>query len=180
MINVPMIYSPVTGTKLSSLADPNHYRDANLQKWHFNPWTGSMRSTEDAHEDPFGKRLQETYFPGAALPARAKGTMTHTEFDALVGETVESIRKLLTVKGGEYTGPGDDRLAAFKRSADLAGVAPLQCLLIYMVKHFDAFATYVRDDAAGKTRERSEPIDGRLDDTINYCILAKALIRASA
>ena len=40
----------------------------------------------------------------------------------------------------------------------------------------DAVATFVRDEAAGTTRPRSESIEGRLDDLINYCLLAKAMI----
>lgn len=108
-----------------------------------------------------------------------KGSMNIDEFNVVVQATIESIQKLLAVKGGEYAGATTDRLAAFKRSGDLAGVAPLQCLMIYMAKHYDAVATFVRDEASGTQRERSEPIDGRLDDIINYCILAKAIIQSN-
>ena len=101
--------------------------------------------------------------------------MDQKTFENLVSETVETINKLLVVKGGEYAG-SDDRLANFKRGADLVGVTPLQCLFIYMSKHYDAFATFVRDKAAGRDRPRSEAIEGRLDDLINYCLLAKALV----
>ena len=101
--------------------------------------------------------------------------MKQEEFDALVADTVAAIQKLLVVKGGEYAGSAD-RLANFKRGADLASVTPLQCAFIYAAKHYDAIATFVRDDAAGRVRQTSEPIDGRLDDLINYCILMKGLI----
>lgn len=97
-------------------------------------------------------------------------------FEALLRETFKDAARLLVVKGGEYAG-SEDRLANFKRGADLVGVTPLQCLFIYLSKHYDAIATFVRDDAAGTVRDRSEPIAGRLDDLINYCILAKALIQ---
>jgi len=103
--------------------------------------------------------------------------MNSEEFGIVVQDTVASIQKLLVIKGAEYAGPTADRLAAFTRSGDLAGVSPLQCLIIYMAKHYDAVATYIRDDAAGIERQRSEPIEGRLDDLINYCILAKAIIQ---
>jgi hypothetical protein len=98
------------------------------------------------------------------------------EFDAIVQETINNIQALLAVKGGEYAG-SDDRLANFKRGAALTGCTPLQVLFVYMSKHYDAVATYVRDQASGTDRPRSETIDGRLDDLINYCILAKALVR---
>lgn len=102
--------------------------------------------------------------------------MKQEQFDEVVKQTIDSINNLLRVKGGEYAG-SEDRLANFKRGAQLTGAAPLQVLFIYLSKHYDAVSTYVRDQANGTARERSEPIDGRLDDIINYCILAKALVR---
>lgn len=102
--------------------------------------------------------------------------MDADEFNLLVQETYTDSAKLLLVKGGEYAGT-TDRLANFKRGASLTGCTPLQCLFIYMSKHYDAIATFVRDEAQGLSRERSEPIEGRLDDLINYAILAKALIQ---
>ena len=102
--------------------------------------------------------------------------MNQAEFDKVVASTVESINKLLAVKGGEYAG-SEDRLANFKRGATLTGVTPLQCLFIYLSKHYDSVSTYIRDQATGTNRVRSEPITGRLDDIINYCILAKALVQ---
>jgi len=102
--------------------------------------------------------------------------MNQADFTKLADATYAESHRLLVVKGGEYAG-SDDRLANFRRGASLTGCTPLQCLFVYMSKHYDAVATFVRDEAAGKTRERSEPIEGRLDDLINYAILAKALIK---
>lgn len=101
--------------------------------------------------------------------------MNQQDFDKVVRSTVQELEKLLTVKGGEYAG-AEDRLANFKRGAARVGVHPLQTLWIYAAKHIDSIETYIRDTAAGTSRPRSEPIAGRLDDLINYCILAKALI----
>lgn len=101
--------------------------------------------------------------------------MHQDDFEKVVLGTMEQCRQLLVVKGGEYAGSAD-RLANFKRGAELTGVTPLQCLFVYMSKHYDAVATFVRDDARGEVRPRSEPITGRLDDLINYCLLAKALL----
>lgn len=102
--------------------------------------------------------------------------MQQQEFDTLVRATIASIEQLLLVKGGEYAG-SEDRLANFKRGAALTGTTPMQCLFIYMSKHYDAVATFIRDDATGETRPRSEPIEGRVDDLINYCLLLKGLIQ---
>lgn len=102
--------------------------------------------------------------------------MNQKDFEVLVKETMDEINKLLLVKGGEYAG-SEDRLANFKRGATLVGVTPLQTLFIYLSKHYDAIATFIRDDAQGIERPRSEAIEGRLNDLINYCLFAKALIR---
>lgn len=104
--------------------------------------------------------------------------MNQKNFNAVVAETISTINQLIQVKGGEYAG-SEDRLANFKRGAELVGVSSLQTLLIHLSKHYDAIATYVRDEASGKERVRSEPITGRFDDIIVYCILAKALIAES-
>lgn len=101
--------------------------------------------------------------------------MNQLEFNKVVDETVSAVQQLLVVKGGEYAG-SEDRLSNFKRGAELTGCHPLQVLFVYLSKHYDAVATYVRDQSSGTARPRSEPIEGRLDDIINYCILAKALI----
>ena len=101
--------------------------------------------------------------------------METDRFNLLVQETYTESAKLLLVKGGEYAG-SVDRLANFKRGAALVGATPLQVALIYLAKHYDAVATFVRDEAGDVQRERSESIDGRLDDLLNYCILMKALI----
>lgn len=101
--------------------------------------------------------------------------MNTKEFDALVNQTFAEINRLLIVKGGEYAN-AEDRLANFKRGAGLTGCTPLQVLFIYMSKHYDAVASFVQTSAKGEVRPSSEPIEGRLDDLINYCLLAKGLI----
>lgn len=102
--------------------------------------------------------------------------MNQADFSVVVEDTIKSTNRLLVIKGGEYAG-SEDRLANFKRGAALTGCHPLQVLFIYMSKHYDAVSSYTKDMAKGTTRELSEPIDGRLDDIINYCILAKAMIK---
>lgn len=98
--------------------------------------------------------------------------MNQKDFDVVVNATMCSINKLLTVKGGEYAG-SDDRLANFKRGAALTGCTPLQVAFIYASKHFDGIASFVKDPM----RASSEPIEGRFDDLINYCILMKAIVQ---
>lgn len=102
--------------------------------------------------------------------------MHQQQFEALVERIRKETTELLIVKGREYAGDAD-RLANFKRGAALTGIDPLTVLFIYMSKHYDALATYVRDRQRGDTMPvLSEPISGRLADLVNYCVLAWALI----
>lgn len=98
--------------------------------------------------------------------------MNNAEFEKVVESTFLETRDLLVVKGAEYA-DHVDRLANFKRGASLTGLTPLQVCFIYASKHYDAIASYVREP----NRPSSEPIEGRFNDLINYCLLAKALVR---
>lgn len=102
--------------------------------------------------------------------------MNQAEFKLLCDETIASTAALLIAKGEEYAGT-EDRLSNFKRGANLTGTTPLQTALIYASKHYDSICTYIRKDSAGLPQVLSEPIEGRFDDLINYCILMKAIIR---
>lgn len=97
--------------------------------------------------------------------------MNHLEFEALFSSTVTACHTLLQSKGVEYSGLAD-RLANFKRGAGLTGASPLQVAFIFASKHYDSIASFVRDPG----RASSEPIEGRLHDLINYCLLMKAIV----
>lgn len=77
-------------------------------------------------------------------------------------------------KGNDYTrGKGDlDRLDNFKEAAAGANTTVPQAWYVYAYKHWSAVITYVK-----KGMVESEPIDGRLHDVINYCILLLLYIR---
>ena len=105
--------------------------------------------------------------------------MNNTDFSALVEQTQQETIDLLVSKGAEYAN-NIDRLANFKRGAALTGITALQVAFVYASKHYDALATFVRKDSAGAAQTLSEPIEGRLNDLINYCILMKALIVENA
>lgn len=101
--------------------------------------------------------------------------MQQAQFDVIVDDTFQACRQLLCVKGGEYAG-SEDRLGNFKRGANDTGCTPQQVLWVYLSKHLDSIKTFIRDDAANASRERSEPITGRIDDAINYLVLLKGLV----
>ena len=100
---------------------------------------------------------------------------SHEKYAALVEETVEKINSLSKLKGGEYAGDVD-RLANFRRNGEALGL-PMEAIWhTYAAKHWDAVTQYIKDLLQHKNRDRLEPLSGRLDDIIVYCILFKAML----
>lgn len=105
--------------------------------------------------------------------------MKRTDVIKILYTTLGSCEQLLIQKGHEYSGD-DDALENFKRAGIRRDISPMAVLMIYMDKHLDSINQYVLDIQAGRALNLSEPIDGRIDDAINYLILLKALIHESA
>lgn len=96
-------------------------------------------------------------------------------YNEIVEDTIEKIKSLGILKGGEYAGD-EDRLANFRRNAERWNMTMEQVWGIYVSKHFDAVVQYVDDLAEGKERVRAEPLAGRIDDIIVYMLLFKAML----
>jgi hypothetical protein len=108
----------------------------------------------------------ETSMPDIALP--------HIAADRDFRQCVEECDKLLTVKGHDYTqgAAGDEgRLKNFYTSGEKLGLPPMQVLGVYMNKHLDAIFTFI-----SKGRVESEPIEGRIEDAVNYLLLLYKLV----
>lgn len=105
----------------------------------------------------------------------ARAVYSHVEYGVLIEGTIDKIKKLSFLKGGEYAGDVD-RLANFRRNAAALDLTMEQVWAVYAAKHWDAVMQYVKDVSSGKDRPRGEPISGRLDDLIVYAILMKAMI----
>lgn len=90
-------------------------------------------------------------------------------------DTFNRMHELATKKGGEYSGD-DDRLANFRRNAEALGVNKETIWAVYAAKHWDALMQFIKDKQAGKSRERLEPIEGRIDDLLVYLMLMKAML----
>ncbi len=88
------------------------------------------------------------------------------EFDKMSSE----LSDLLTNKGKEYAGDYD-ALGNFKNGNDI-GVSPNQKLFIFLDKHLSSIKSYIKH---GKEFS-SEPIEGRINDAINYLFLLRCLI----
>jgi hypothetical protein len=96
-------------------------------------------------------------------------------FDEHVRYMFDKCEDTMRSKGKDYS-DDTDRLSNFKRGAELTGAPPLTIALIYAAKHWDAIATYIREDANGVEQKPSEPITMRLVDLINYLVFIGALI----
>lgn len=105
-------------------------------------------------------------------------TFPNAFLDNLMKNTLYKALELRQKKGAEYAGnQADDALANFRRNSLDAGVSMETCWRIYAGKHWDAISQYVRDANVGNfSRDRMEPIEGRVDDLIVYLILLKAMI----
>lgn len=100
---------------------------------------------------------------------------SHVEYSKLMSDTFINIAKLSELKGGEYSGD-DDRLANFRRNAAAQGLSLEAIWGVYAAKHWDAIGQYVKDLNEGKTRERMEPLSGRVDDLMVYLLLFKCML----
>lgn len=92
------------------------------------------------------------------------------EFDA----TVSELSELLFSKGKEYASDRD-ALANFKSANDL-GVTPQQKLFIFLDKHLSSIKSYIKNNGVTFS---NEPIEGRINDAINYLFLLRCLIKES-
>jgi hypothetical protein len=104
-----------------------------------------------------------------------KPTFSTTQWTALLQQSIDQIKSLSTVKGGEYAGD-TDRLANFRRNAQALGLPMETVWAVYAAKHWDAVMQFVQDLNTGKDRPRSEPIVGRVDDLLVYLLLFKAIL----
>ena len=100
---------------------------------------------------------------------------SHEDYNRVIEQSVTEIKKLGTLKGGEYAGDLD-RLANFRRNGENLELPMEVIWAVYCAKHWDAVMTYIRDIAGGKRRERLEPIEGRVDDIMVYLILFKCML----
>lgn len=101
--------------------------------------------------------------------------MNREDLEKLTTATFDEILRLQRGKGAEYSGDFD-ALSNFKRAAVRRAIHPMDVLMVYMDKHLDAINTFVKNTSKGQQPELSEPIQGRIDDAINYLLLLKGLI----
>lgn len=90
-------------------------------------------------------------------------------FAARFTECMEILRR----KNADYSQNEQkrDRVAAFKRIARDVGISTRQAWAVFAQKHWGAIMRYVKDGFV-----ESEPLDGRINDMINYLVLLGAIV----
>tara|TARA_R100000805_G_C3608507_1_gene108983 strand:+ start:1130 stop:1459 length:330 start_codon:yes stop_codon:yes gene_type:complete len=81
--------------------------------------------------------------------------------------------KIMKDKGFEYTINDKDKLKNFKHIGERMKLRPEQVAMVYLLKHMDSVTNYVNEGIEAS----DEPIEGRLMDIRNYCLLLGALIK---
>lgn len=96
--------------------------------------------------------------------------MTQEQLTKVVEERLESCRSLLESKGRDYSDHDRDRLSNFKVVAQLLNTTPQVVWAVYFLKHVIALTKHAQSGELA-----SEPVEGRVDDVVNYALLYAAL-----
>jgi len=97
--------------------------------------------------------------------------LNHQQREKLIKDLLGKAEELRIKKGNDYSGMVDVN-SNFKRLGERLGLSPMQILWVYLVKHLDAIETFIKD---GKVK--SEPIEGRIIDAVNYLLILNSLIK---
>ncbi len=100
--------------------------------------------------------------------------MTQAEFTEVLKDFLERSIGEMQRKRPDYAEVREDRddvLANFKEVGRRTGMTALQCAMVYFEKHLITLEKYTRGLAL-----KSEPIDGRLIDLLNYLTLINAVV----
>lgn len=92
--------------------------------------------------------------------------MRHENFEMHINEFMREMRALLIKKGADYS-EEVDRLSNFKNNP----FGPYATFGIYMHKHWCSIQNYLKSGQL-----ESEPIEERLLDMANYCLLLHAFV----
>lgn len=97
--------------------------------------------------------------------------MTIERFNEIIQQQLRKTADLLTAKGTEYD-PDVDRLASFKRAADLQQISIPEALGGMLAKHIISIYQMLHNASL----YTDEKWDEKINDAINYLLLLKACI----
>ena len=102
--------------------------------------------------------------------------ITNAEMEEMFKATFAEILELRRLKSGEYA-QDQDALNNFRSDAADLGLNMETIWRVFANKHWRSLSKYISDLETGFKRERSEPIEGRVDDLIVYLLLFKAIMK---
>ena len=96
-------------------------------------------------------------------------------------DVFEICKTLLRGKGAEYS-KDNNVFSVFEKCGDDLDISPLIPIKLFMDKHYSSITSYIKKIVNGTdvntlNSELSEPIDGRIQDMINYLVLLEAYIK---
>lgn len=144
-------------------------------------WNNMAREERIVYfEEMFGpgswlRQIQKVYERGTVKNSPEPQIFSHSRWNTLLDSTFSELRKLASLKGGEYSGD-EDRLANFRRNAEALGLKKEQIWGVYAAKHWDALMQYIKDLGENKERTRLESLQSRVDDLLVYLLLFKAML----
>ena len=100
--------------------------------------------------------------------------MTTKELEAVFEEQVQRCRKVLLIKGKEYTPDEADRFSSFKTAAGLQHTTQIQALLGMLAKHIVSLydMSYV-----GTEKYDMAVWDEKITDAMNYLFILTAILK---
>lgn len=103
----------------------------------------------------------------------ALSVMTAYLGDAVFARRFLDCMNIIRAKNADYSQGEDkrDRIAAFRRIARDIEITMKQAWAVFAQKHWGAIMKFVKDGQV-----ESEPIGGRINDMINYCVLLGAIV----
>ena len=98
--------------------------------------------------------------------------MKTDEFNKIVEDQLEAIRRVLVKKADEYN-LEEDRLGFFKRAAAFADETPEQALYGFLLKHLQSITDMVQSGKVYPEFLWNE----KITDTMNYLVLLRGLLK---
>ena len=97
--------------------------------------------------------------------------MTHKKMDEIMNLIIKQVNKMRNEGQKEYSHNKDDVFANFNRVSNLIESDRKKVLMVYMLKHIDGIASYIKGH-----KSQRENIRGRITDTIVYLMLLWGMI----
>ena len=121
-------------------------------------------------DDGFDDESTDPNFKSAYVLGESHVLAIVTEYlgDAVFARRFIDCMNIMRVKNVDYSQGEDkrDRVAAFRRIARDIDISMRQVWAVFAQKHWGAIMKFVKDGSV-----ESEPLDGRINDLINYCVL---------